>query len=186
VRVRVLAIGLCAAIALGALVLPQSLQQRVDALSHGTNANASFRDNNSLRGRTSENLAAVEMWADHPLVGVGPDNFEIHYQTYSAAIGIDQRPQARSAHNLYLESFAETGVLGATAFVAVVWLSLSGAWRARARAAGRDALLYEGIAVALVAFLICAMTLHSAYARYEWIFLGLGLTAGHLARRAPR
>jgi O-antigen ligase len=186
VRVRVLAIGLCAAIALGALVLPQSLQQRVDALSHGTNANASFRDNNSLRGRTSENLAAVEMWADHPLVGVGPDNFEIHYQTYSAAIGIDQRPQARSAHNLYLESFAETGVLGATAFLAVVWLSLSGAWRARARAAGRDALLYEGIAVALVAFLICAMTLHSAYARYEWIFLGLGLAAGYLARRPAR
>ena len=150
VRVRVLAIGLCAAIALGALALPQSLQQRVEALSHGTNVNASFRDNNSLRGRTSENLAAVEMWADHPLVGVGPDNFEVHYQTYSATIGIDQRAQARSAHNLYLESFAETGVLGATAFLGVVWLSLSGAWRARTRAAGRDALLCEGIAVALV------------------------------------
>ena len=37
--------------------------------------------------------------------------------------------------------------------------------------------------MALGAFLICAITLYSAYARYEWIFLGLGLVAGRLARR---
>jgi hypothetical protein len=37
--------------------------------------------------------------------------------------------------------------------------------------------------VALMAFLICAMTLNSAYARYEWIFLGLGLAVGRVARR---
>jgi O-antigen ligase len=167
-------------------VIPHSLAQRVDALSDGTSANASYRDNNSLRGRTSENLAAVRMWGDHPLIGVGPDNFEVHYETYSQAIGIDQRPQARGAHNLYLESLAETGVFGAAAFLAVVWLAVSGAWRARARLEGPDALLGEGLAVALGAFLICALTLHSAYARYEWIFLGLGLAAGHLVRRPAR
>jgi putative inorganic carbon (hco3(-)) transporter len=186
VRLRTLAVAVCAALALGSLVIPHSLSQRVDALSDGTSANASFRDNNSLRGRTSENLAGLEMWGDHPLIGVGPDNFEVHYQTYSAAIGIDQRAQARGAHNLYLESLAETGVLGAAAFLGVVWLALSGAWRARSRLEGRDALLGEGLAVALGAFLICAFTLHSSYARYEWIFLGLGLAAGHLARRPAR
>lgn len=186
VRLPVLAGATCAAIALGSLVIPHSLAQRVDALTDGTKANASFRDNNSLRGRTSENLAALQMWADHPLVGVGPDNFELHYQSYSEEIGIDTRAEARGAHNLYLESLAETGVLGATAFLGIVGLALTGAWRARARFEGRDALLGEGLAVALGAFLICALTLHSAYARYEWIFLGLGLTAGYLARRPAR
>ena len=186
VRLRVLAVALCGALAVGSLVIPQSLSQRVDALSDGTSATASYRDNNSLRGRTSENLAALDMWHDHPLIGVGPDNFEVHYETYSAAIGIDQRAQARGAHNLYLESLAETGVLGTAAFLGVLWLSVGGAWRARARLEGRDALLGEGVAVALVAFLICALTLHSAYARYEWIFLGLGLAAGHLVRRPAR
>jgi hypothetical protein len=68
----------------------------------------------------------------------------------------------------------------------VLWLALTGAWRARSRLPGRDALLGEGLAVALGAFLICAITLHSAYARYEWIFLGLGLAAGCLARRPAR
>ena len=68
----------------------------------------------------------------------------------------------------------------------MIWLALSGAWRARSRLEGPDALLGEGLAVALGAFLICALTLHSAYARYEWIFLGLGLAAGCLARRPAR
>jgi putative inorganic carbon (HCO3(-)) transporter len=186
VRLRVLAVTLAGAIALGSILVPHSLQQRVDALSNGTTANANFRDNNSLRGRTSENLAGLRMWADHPLVGVGPDNFEVHYQAYSATIGIDQRTQARGAHNLYLESFAELGLFGGVAFLTVIWLSVSGAWRARSRLEGRDALLCEGVAVALGAFLICAATLHSSYARYEWIFLGLGLAAGCLARRPAR
>ncbi|HEX3277797.1 MAG TPA: O-antigen ligase family protein [Thermoleophilaceae bacterium] len=186
VRLRVLAVAVAAAIALGSVVVPSSLSQRVDALAGGTSATSSFRDNNSLRGRTSENLAALHMWADHPLVGVGPDNFEVHYLDYSTAIGIDQRDQARGAHNLYLEAFAELGLLGGAAFLTLIWLSVRGAWRLRSRLSGRDALLGEGIAVALGAFLICALTLHSAYARYEWIFLGLGLAAGCLARRPAR
>jgi putative inorganic carbon (hco3(-)) transporter len=186
VRLRVLAVAVCGAIALGSLVVPHSLQQRVDALSDGTSASASFRDNNSLRGRTSENLAGLHMWTDHPLLGVGPDNFEVHYPSYSAAIGIDQRAEPRGAHNLYLESLAELGLLGALAFFGVIYLAIRGAWRARSRLDGRDALLGEGLAVALGAFLICAFTLHSSYARYEWIFLGLGLAAGNLARRPAR
>jgi putative inorganic carbon (HCO3(-)) transporter len=185
VRLRVLAVAVIAAVALAPVVLPSSLDQRVGQLSGGASATSSFRDNNSLRGRTSENLAALNMWADHPLLGVGPDNFEVHYQTYSAAIGIDQRAEARGAHNLYLESFAELGLLGGVAFLTLVGLSLTGAWRARSRLKGREALLCEGLVVALGAFLICALTLHSAYARYEWIFLGLGLAAGRLARRRP-
>jgi O-antigen ligase len=186
VRLRVLAVAAVAAIALGPVVLPDSLEQRIGALSEGSSASASFRDNNSLRGRTSEYLAALRMWTDHPLLGVGPDNFEMHYQTYSAQIGIDPRAEARSAHNLYLESFAELGLIGGVAFLSVAWLALRGAWRARARLPGRDALLGEGLAVALGTFLICAATLHSSYARYQWIFLGLGLAAGYLARRPLR
>jgi putative inorganic carbon (hco3(-)) transporter len=186
VRLRVLAAAVCATIALATLVLPQSLQHRVDSLSEIASSDSPTVADGSLRGRTSENLAAVHMWADHPLLGVGPDNFEVHYQAYSATIGIDQRAERRGAHNLYLESLAETGVIGTMAFFGVLWLALTGAWRARSRLPGRDALLGEGLAVALGAFLICAITLHSAYARYEWIFLGLGLAAGCLARRPAR
>jgi O-antigen ligase len=186
VRLRGLALAVCGVIALGPLVLPASLQTRVDALYTAVSANAGTPQDTSLRGRKSENLAALRMWADHPLIGVGPDNFEVHYEQYSEAIGTDPRPEQRGAHNLYLESLAETGVLGATAFVSVLWLALAGAWRARRQLRGDHRLLAEGILVALCAFLICAVTLNSAYARYQWIFIGLGLAAGRLARRLAR
>jgi putative inorganic carbon (HCO3(-)) transporter len=186
VRLRVLAVAACGVIALGSLVLPARLRTRVGALYAAVSANAGTPQDTALRGRTSENLAALRMWADHPLVGVGPDNFEVHYEEYSEQIGTDPRPEQRGAHNLYLESLAETGALGATAFFGLLWLALRGAWRARRRLHGDDALLAEGILVALCAFLICAVTLNSAYARYEWIFAGLALAAGRLARRQAR
>ncbi len=132
----------------------------------------------ALRGRAAENLAAAEMWGDHPLVGVGPDNFELNYLSYSAAIGIDPRPEQRGAHNLYLESLAETGLFGALAFFAIIALALRGAWRARSRLGGRDALLGEALLAALGVYLLTALTLNSAFARYQWIFIGLALAAG--------
>ena len=183
VRVRVVAATACVAIVLGAVLLPNTLQQRVGALSEAVTSGGASLEDGSLRGRKSENLAGLQMWADHPLIGVGPDNFEVHYRDYSAGIGIDQRTQRRAAHNLYLESLAETGLVGTLAFLGVLGLALAGAWRARSRLEGGDALLGEGLLVGLGAFLICAVTLHSAYARYEWIFLGLALAAGRLAQR---
>ena len=184
VRLRVLALALCAAVALGLLVLPATLQERVGALGDVVGGSAASYEDTALRGRASENLAGLEMWRDHPLLGIGPDNFEPQYQRYSAEIGLDPRPEARSAHNLYFESLAETGLIGALAFAAVLVLALAGGWRARSRLSGNDALLGEGVFVALCAFLLCALTLSSAYARYQWIFVGLGLVAGRLARSA--
>ena len=73
--------------------------------------------------------------------------------------GSTRDPSSAGAHNLYLESLAETGVLGALAFFACSALALSGAWRARSRLGGRDALLGEGLFVALGVFLITALTL---------------------------
>jgi putative inorganic carbon (hco3(-)) transporter len=183
VRLRVLALAATAAVLLGLLLLPQSLTQRVGALADIVTTDPVALQDTALRGRAAENLAALRMWRDNPLVGVGPDNFEIRYQGYSAAIGIDPRPQERGAHNLYLESLAETGFLGALALFAILGLALTGAWRARKRLEGRDALLGEGLFVALGVFLIAALTLNSAYARYQWIFIGLGLAAGRLARK---
>jgi putative inorganic carbon (hco3(-)) transporter len=183
VRPHVLALGTCGAVVLGLLVLPQSLEQRIGDLSQFADSTPATLQDTSLRGRTGENLAGFEMWADHPLIGVGPDNFEVRYPEYAEAIGLDPRPQRRSAHNLYLESLAETGLLGALPFFTLLGLALVGGWRARSRLSGGDALLGEGLFAALLAFLICAMTLNSSYARYEWIFLGLGLAVGRVARR---
>ena len=99
---------------------------------------------------------------------------------------VGPRLEQREAHSLYLEAFAETGIVGASAFLAVLWLALRGAWRARQRLARRDALLAEGIFVALMSFLVAGLFLHASYLRYLWIVIGFGFVAGNLARGTAR
>ena len=79
---------------------------------------------------TSENWAIVErmarwqsawnMFLDNPLLGVGPGNYAVAYKTYALPGWSDPLGHA---HNFYLNMMAETGVLGAGAY-----LSLVGIW----------------------------------------------------------
>jgi O-antigen ligase len=173
-----LAIGAIAVVLVGSVLLPSTLKDRIGAVA-GLTQDRTASDS-SLRGRVSENLAAYEMFLDHPLVGVGPRNFEVEYPAYAQRIGLDQRTELRAAHSLYLQSLAETGVVGSIPFFALLALALVQPWRARRRVAGHGALLAEGACVAMLTFLLCGLTLHLAYPRYLWIFLALALAAGRL------
>jgi putative inorganic carbon (hco3(-)) transporter len=163
-------------------LLPPEVSQRVREL--GQLAAPSAGTDPSLRGRTSENLAAIEMWRAHPIEGVGPANFERRYLDYSARIGIDDRAEPRSAHSLYLEALAETGLIGAIPLFGLIFIALRRAWQARRDGIGDARLLAEGSFVALVAFLVSAVTLHNAFPRFLWVFLALALAAGRLRQPA--
>jgi O-antigen ligase len=126
------------------------------------------------------------MFRDYPILGVGPGNYPLHYLDYSEQIGLDPRLAPRDAHSLYLGTLAETGIVGASALLLVLWLALRGAWRARLRLGGDDALMAEGVFVALMSFLVAGLFLHAAYPRYLWMMVGFGLVAGQLARSAAR
>jgi hypothetical protein len=168
-------------VVVGAVVLPASVRDRVGALT-GVAAGRQAHDS-SIRGRLSENLAAVDMFLDHPLVGVGPKNFEVNYPRYAERIGLDQRPEARAAHSLYLQSLAEMGIVGSVPFFLLLALALRSSWRGRCARRNIDreyALLAEGAFVALLTFLVCAVTLHLAYPRYLWIFVALAFAAGRV------
>lgn len=177
-------------VAAGLLFLPTGLKARVGLPTSSANsaqvAEVRKGSASAVRGRESENLAALGMFVDYPILGVGPGNYPLHYLEYSEEIGLDPRLVPRDAHSLYLEAVAETGIIGASAFLVVLWLALRGAWRARTRLARRDALLAEGIFVALVSFLVAGLFLHAAYPRYLWIVIGFGFVAGHLARGTAR
>ena len=141
---------------------------------------------NSLLSRATENLTALSVWADHPLVGVGPGEFPSYYRDYADEIGISVRAQDREAHNLYLGIAAETGALGLIAFLGAVIATL---WQlARAR---RQALLTRpdlaamatGFLLAIVAYLASGLYLHLSYARYFWLILALGGAAAVIIGR---
>lgn len=144
---------------------------------------------NSLLSRATENLTAINVFADHPLVGVGPGQFSEYYRQYSDEIGLSVRAQDREAHNLYLGLAAEAGALGLFAFLVAVGVTLVSLARAR-----RDALatrpdlaaLATGFQLAIVAYLASGVFLHLSYARYYWLMLALGGAAAIVVRAAVR
>jgi putative inorganic carbon (HCO3(-)) transporter len=174
--------------AAGLVFLPSGLQARVGLSNSASPETATVTrgSEDAIQGRKSENLAALQMFRDHPVFGVGPGNYPRHYLSYSQQIGLDPRLAEREAHSLYLGALAETGIVGGAALLAVLGLALRGAWRGRRWLRGRDAMLAEGIFVSLASFLVAGLFLHAAYPRYMWILVGFGLVAGQLARKAAR
>jgi len=62
--------------------------------------------------------AALAMFATHPVVGVGPDNFRLSYGRYAGIATPDPRTHS---NNMYLELLADTGLVGAAAFAWLLW-----------------------------------------------------------------
>jgi O-antigen ligase len=185
VRLATLGVGLAVSVAALVLFLPATAKNRlVQTIEPITGGSVAMSSDASVRYRAGENLAAVHMFVDHPYLGVGPGNYPVLYTKYSQAIALDPRAEGRHPHNLYLEYFAETGLVGGLLILTFIALALRGAWRARRVFTGRDRLLAEGIFVALVGYFINGIFLHpSGYTRYLWLVLGFGLVCGRLAER---
>ncbi len=76
---------------------------------------------------TPQNFAVVErmaqmqagwgMFLAHPLTGVGPGNYTLAYPTFAVGTWYASRGHA---HNYYIHMLAETGVIGALAYVALL------------------------------------------------------------------
>lgn len=146
---------------------------------------AEARDD-SIRGRASEALVAVEMFKDHPLSGIGPGGYKPNYGAYAPRIGLDDR-QVREPHNSYLEMAAESGLLGALAFIGMVAAGIASAVVAGRRllaigdtAGGR---LNIAIGAGLLGYAIAAIFLHQAFPQYLWLGLGLSAAGYEIARR---
>jgi hypothetical protein len=170
---------LAAAGALGVLALPGPLQDRFMTLIDPSRGPANAQE--SAEGRLTGLTDGLDLFESSPVVGIGPSAFPL-------ATGKGFNP-----HNLYGQVVAETGLLGTTAFVAVLtcfWLN----WREVRRLYRthpdwpRDFVWHTcraaGLAVILLLFL--GMAGHNLY-RYIWIWLAaFQVVAVHCAREKAR
>ncbi|GAA0924722.1 O-antigen ligase family protein [Nonomuraea longicatena] len=121
---RLVATGACVAVlAVGLGLGGSTLTQRVTSIT------TSFtQPDQSVLDRYGLWAAAVGMWHDHMLVGVGPRGFAEHRDTYApvhvsaASDTADpdhgyRRQQLLSPHNMYLLVLSEQGILGLSAFL---------------------------------------------------------------------
>ncbi len=132
--------------------------------------------------------AALGMWRDNPLLGVGAGNFDLAYPAYA----LPHWPQAPGhAHNYYLNLLAEMGIGGLLAYLLLLVTLLAGGWRAVqvtrvAAAADPAGWLQHGLALTCVG-LAGLLTVHHLFDNLYVHSIGIqvGMLVG-LALGAPR
>lgn len=142
----------------------------------------------SIEGRYSENMAAALMYAEHPLIGVGPGMYAFHYREYAERVGGRIHKTLREPHTLYLGIAAELGTPGIAVFLAMVYLVFRDLVRGRRRCLTAQpdlAHMATAFLLAVVAYLATGLFLHFSYVRYYWIMLALASAAGRIACTAP-
>ena len=126
---------------------------------------------------------AFAMIGDHFFLGTGYAGFKENFYTYMATAGIDpvwalkNWRGMRVAHNVYLSTFSELGVVGIGTLLAAFGAHGLGAlrvWR-RHRFYGdpRVAALALALLCALVSFLVFANTIEFMLRKTPWIMLGM-------------
>jgi O-antigen ligase len=144
----------------------------------------------AIQGRATENVAALHVFRDHPMLGVGPGQFFSRYSAqYGNALDLRFLEQNRRAHNLYLEIAADTGMLGLGAFLAIVLVTLVSLRRLSVRCRARSpglATLGDSLLLALIAYLASGVFLQLAYQRYFWFLVALANAAIWMFERAQR
>lgn len=143
---------------------------------------------NSVQSRTAENLTAIAVFADHPIVGVGPGQFPSYYREYAVEVGGVIKFEDREAHNLYLDVAAEAGVLGLICLMAMLGLTLFDLRRARTRwLSSRPELadIATGLSLAVLTYMTTGIFLHLSYARYFFLVLAIAGAGAVILRRLP-
>lgn len=65
--------------------------------------------------------AGWQMFLDHPIIGVGANNFGIWLQDYYPVKEIAHKMWGRAAHSLYFTLIPEMGIVGTVLFIGMLW-----------------------------------------------------------------
>jgi O-antigen ligase/cytochrome c-type biogenesis protein CcmH/NrfG len=132
------------ALAGGALVL--SLAVVVFATPLGTRLFA-LADSPEVSGRLLIYSAAARIFADHPLLGVGFENFAVVYPQYEEAEGLKNNRTQTSAHSWLFHTAATSGIAGLLTLAGLLVAFAVHTWQ-RARDVDATALLVATAATA--------------------------------------
>ena len=147
------------------------------------------------------------IWADtlslihaHPLLGVGPGNYEIalppnrtilRHQIQKELVGLREVPMTRHAHNDYLEFWSESGILGLAALLWMLGGLLWVGWRRLQNGATPEVWLLTlgcmGGLVATLAHSFFSFNLRDpASATHFWIVAGVLVGLGRVGPQSGR
>jgi O-antigen ligase len=126
--------------------------------------------------------AALQMIAQRPWLGIGPDNFR---HTYGAYLDLPSWDDRVHANNLYLELLADLGVLGSAAFALMLLRPIVGLVRGlRSPLTVVQGLWLAGLGASLLAFFVHGtldyfLEFTPVYLLF-WLIVGLAMAAAEL------
>jgi O-antigen ligase len=139
-----------------------------------------LNDDVSFQERVATSRAGLEMFIDHPLLGVGLACSSIAWPLYAPA-GLFTRG-AIITHNTLIQSLSETGILGFVPFVLFIGIGLF-----HMRTLGRSpkkhiAGMGTAIEVAIWGLVVCGMSGGYVVTWFPYLLLGLAGSARRIAR----
>jgi hypothetical protein len=130
------------------------------------------------RGRRALWRAAIGMWREHPLVGIGPDNFRWAHAAHAGWPRGATQDTFVSASNMFLEAAATTGTLGLIALLGALLATARACLRALSSApAGSTDAVWPAVWLALVAG-IAVHGMVDSFLGFTNHYLFLGLVVG--------
>ncbi len=131
-------------------------------------------------------MAGLEMLATHPLTGVGINNFAYHY--VRSGYADHGSLAATAAHNLFVQAFTETGLVGITVLVWVMIIIYKRNREARELYFDENRsnpwIVNASYAVdtSLVGYAVAGSFLTVLYFPHFFLLIGLSLSLNHIAR----
>jgi O-antigen ligase len=144
-------------------------------------------------GRPDLWAISIEMYRDHPWVGLGAGNF-VDVEPRYATRDIDLRrvdlivDTPKGAHNSYLQTLTELGIVGFLLLVAALASCLALGFRAsRVLERGGEAgfgLLGRSLVIGILGMLVAFTFISAVHREQLWLLLGLAVALTNLVRPA--
>lgn len=127
-------------------------------------------------------FAGLTRWADHPLLGFGPSNFEVAYRLGISSMELPDWIMVEPrmvpwAHNIYIEALVERGFIGLTTQLLLFWLIFVRIWQRYKATANKLRAFYFALLVSYSGLLFAGLfepTMQRIWVSNSiFIFLGL-------------
>lgn len=128
----------------------------------------------TLGRRLSYNLIGIQLFAEHPVFGIGPGNFAERFNDPEFRYYPGRTLLGRELHNMYLSVLTQYGLAGAAVFYGMLGAALVGLRRVLRRPASETMRIWAlGLGLGFTAYLIASLFLPNEYTKYTWVLSGI-------------
>jgi putative inorganic carbon (HCO3(-)) transporter len=140
----------------------------------------------AIVGRETSNLAAYYAFLDHPILGVGPGEYYKQYSAqYANELGLRFFAVNRRAHNMYLETAADLGLVGLAVLLGIFAATMTQLEKMRrywSRRQHASANMVTAFLLSMISYMATAVFLHLSYLRYLTLILALANAAIYISQ----